>query len=307
MTRRHGPRPPRIVYGCRNQSDFEAFVSRHRRLLSHIEAYEDGTPTEDSYLHRGWCAVCRGERDFLVDYGYSWTDTAGKRRRNWRERLECQGCHLNNRMRSAVQLLLGNLTAGEGGRVYLTEQITPLYAALKGRITDLIGSEFLRDGTARGACNAAGIRHEDLTALSFPSGTFRCIGSFDVLEHVPDFRRGLAELLRCLEPAGWLLLSTPIFLHYDRTLVRARLDPHGTVQHLHEPEIHGDPLSGDGALCFYHFGWSLLDDLRDVGFYDPKVLLFWSRRNAHLGGLQPIILAQKPARMPADPPARHPA
>jgi hypothetical protein len=115
-----------------------------------------------------------------------------------------------------------------------------------------------------------------------------------VLEHVPDFQRGLAELARCLAPGGWLLLSTPMFLHYDRTQVRAVLGSDGVVEHLRDPEFHGDPLSADGVLCFYHFGWSLLDDLMAFGFCNPKIVLFWSRRYGHLGGLQPIILAQKP-------------
>ena len=34
-----------------------------------------------------------------------------------------------------------------------------------------------------------------------------------------------------------------------------------------EPEYHGDPISG-GVLCFHHFGWALLDDVREAGFAD---------------------------------------
>ena len=283
----------RIVYSCRNRAEFNDFLARHSRLIARMTLYEDGRPGDDRYIERGWCVVCDAERDFLVDDQYSWLDASGRRRRNWRERLECQACHLNNRMRAVVQLMLGNLGAGSGGQVYVTEQITPLFTALQAQIPGLVGSEFLRDGTSRGGVNAAGIRHEDLTALSFSDGAFRCIGSFDVLEHVPDFHRGLAEFARCLEPDGWLLLSTPIFLNYDRTLVRVVLNPEGIPEHLREPEHHGDPLSADGALCFYHFGWSLLDDLRAFGFNDPRVVLYWSRRYGHLGGFTPIILAQR--------------
>ncbi len=285
---------PRIIFSCSNRAEYEAFLARHGKLLTRISAYEQSLPDDESYMQRGWCAICNAETDFLVDYQYGSVDAAGMRRRNLRERLECQGCHLNSRMRAVVQLMLGNLDAEAGGRVYLTEQVTPLFKALQTRIPGLIGSEFLRDGTPRGARNAAGVRHEDLTALTFADGAFSSIGSFDVLEHVPDFQRGLAELARCLAPGGWLLLSTPIFPHYDRTQVRAVLSSKGEVEHLRNPEFHGDPLSADGVLCFYHFGWSLFDDLVAFGLHNPKLVLFWSRRYAHLGGLQPIILAQKP-------------
>jgi len=296
---------PRIIYSCRNRADFAAFCARHQRLISSIAAYEEGRPVDEWYMEQGWCAVCDTRTDFLVDFQYGWMDAAGRRQRNWRERLECQSCHLNSRMRAVVQLMIANLNAASGGRVYVTEQVTPLFKALQTRIANLVGSEFLRDGTSPGARNAAGIRHEDLTALTFPEEAFCCIGSFDVLEHVPDFQRGLAQLARCLQPGGWLLLSTPLLLHYDRTLVRAVIGPSGTLQHLQDPEFHGDPLSADGALCFYHFGWSLLDDLRAFGFQDPRIVLFWSRRYGHLGGLQPIILAQKPPRPASVPMTGH--
>jgi FkbM family methyltransferase len=291
------PAPPRvqpgIVYSCRDRAGYDAYVTRHRRLIARIAAHEDSRPDDASYMERGRCAVCGQEQDFLVDFQFGHTDASGRRRRNWRERLECQGCHLNNRMRAVVQLMLGNLGAASGGGVYLTEQVTPLFKAFKSRLPNLVGSEFLRDGTPRGEVNTDGIRHEDLTALSFGDEAFRYIGSFDVLEHVPDYRRGLAELARCLEPGGALLLSTPFFPHYDRTLIRAVVSAAGTIEHLAEPEFHGDPLSPEGALCFYHFGWSLLDDLRAAGFRDPRILLYWTRRYGHLGGLQPIILAHK--------------
>ena len=155
------------------------------------------------------------------------------------------------------------------------------------------GSEFLRDGTRRGQVNGQGIRHEDVTALTLPTASLDLICSFDVIEHVPDYRRGLREFSRCLAPGGLLLLSTPFFLDQPRTKVRAVLRMDGSITHLHAPEYHGDPLSADGALCFYHFGWSLLDDLRQARFVDVAVGLYWSRRHGHMGGLQHVLLARK--------------
>ena len=283
---------PRAIFTCRSRAEYNSFTARHRQLLAGIKAYEEQTPRDEHYMQRGRCAVCDAETDFLVDYQHGFVDAAGQRHRNWRERLECQRCRLNNRMRAVVQLMLGNLRAGSRGSVYLTEQVTPLFTVLKARIPDIVGSEFLRDGTPRGAFNASGVRHEDLTALSFPDASFQCIGSFDVLEHVPDYRRGLSELARCLTPGGWLLLSTPFFPDYDRTLVRAVVAG-GSVEHLCEPEFHGDPLAAEGVLCFYHFGWSLLDELAAAGFREPRIALYWSRRYGHLGGLQPVLLAQR--------------
>ena len=44
-----------------------------------------------------------------------------------------------------------------------------------------------------------------------------------------------------------------------------------SIRHLEPAELHGNPLSTDGILAFYHFGWSLLEDLRTVGFSDVRI------------------------------------
>jgi hypothetical protein len=53
--------------------------------------------------------------------------------------------------------------------------------------------------------------------------------------------------------------------------VRATMSSDGAIQHIEAPEVHSDPLSGTGILAFYHFGWSLLDDLRAAGFRDVRL------------------------------------
>jgi hypothetical protein len=71
-----------------------------------------------------------------------------------------------------------------------------------------------------------------------------------------------------------------------KTLVRARVLAGGEIEHLLEPEYHGDPLSEDGCLCYQHFGWDMLDDLRAAGFASVWACVYWSPRCAYLGGEQ---------------------
>jgi ubiquinone/menaquinone biosynthesis C-methylase UbiE len=49
----------------------------------------------------------------------------------------------------------------------------------------------------------------DATRLEFDEGVFDAVTMFDVLEHVPDDERAVAEALRVLKPGGYLLVSTP--------------------------------------------------------------------------------------------------
>lgn len=289
------PKPPTLAtYGCRNRADYKAFVGRHARLLTRIAAYEQAVSQQgETFYVPAWCSVCGKQSQLLVDYACSWVDPEGQRQRNWRERLQCVGCGLNNRMRAVFHLILGNLAVSDASRVFITEQTTPLYRFLQWNIPGLVGSEYLRDGTPRGGINSAGIRHEDITCLSFPDQSFDFICMFDVLEHVPDFSRAIIECARCLVPGGQLLLTAPFVCHYDRTLVRAVLRPDQSLQLLEPAEYHGDPICEEGVLCFYHFGWSLLEDLEAGGLFEPTLTVFWSRRYGYLGGLQSVILARR--------------
>jgi len=75
--------------------------------------------------------------------------------------------------------------------------------------------------------------------------------------------------------------------------VRARLDAKGEVEHLLPPEIHGNPISGEGSLCFQNFGWDILDTLRASGFSKASAHLYWAPWLGHLGLAMFIFSAQK--------------
>ncbi|GAB3729072.1 hypothetical protein GCM10028794_03170 [Silanimonas algicola] len=189
-----------------------------------------------------------------------------------REGLACSRCGINARMRQALSLLLEGVPLATA-RVYVTEQASPAFLWLQRQLPTVRGSEFGLDGArrsrlqwwfqrqgGRGALNEA-----DITALPDADASFDAIGCFDVLEHVPDYRAALREFARVLAPGGRLVLTVPFLETEQRTLVRARRRDDGRIEHLEPEEIHGDPVSG-GVLCFYHFGWDLLDALREAGF-----------------------------------------
>ena len=132
-----------------------------------------------------------------------------------------------------------------------------------------------------------GVRHEDLTALTFADATFRHVISQEVLEHVPDYRAALKECARVLEPGGKLLFTVP-FHRGERHGVLVRMRSNGTIEHLVEPpEYHGDPVDPNGCLCFYHFGWELIEDLKSAGFTTAAGYVFFSRDLCYSDSGQP--------------------
>lgn len=172
-------------------------------------------------------------------------------------------------------LLLDALPRPETARVYATEQASPFYLALRHRVGKLLGSEFQvafeqrlqlsrwlwKHGARRW------VRCEDVTALRMRDASLDAVVTLDVLEHVHDYRAALREFARVLKPGGVLVATMPFYADRDENVQIARLDGRGAIEHLGEPEFHGDPLSG-GVVCFHHFGWDLLAAIRGAGFRD---------------------------------------
>ncbi|PVM89171.1 class I SAM-dependent methyltransferase [Caulobacter endophyticus] len=259
---------------------------RHEFEMSLVEPVEP-------FFTTGYCGICRRPTAFTVTFAHAGpADETGRRAPNWREHMNCTHCGLNNRMRAAIQFLQDVMQADAGSELYITEQITPMFAYLKARHPNMIGSEFLHDGTKPGKYNSAGVRFEDLTRLSFQDNRFDGVLSFDVLEHVPDYELGLKEVHRVLKPGGKFLFTAPFDVNDPSTVIRATMDDKGQITHLMEPEYHGDPLT-DGVLCFQRFGWDVLDTMRGVGFKNAQLHFYWSSRLGYLGPMQFVVLAEK--------------
>jgi len=96
-----------------------------------------------------------------------------------------------------------------------------------------------------------------------------------------------------LRPGGVLLMTVPFFPERDATVQRAR-HAGGKLEHLLPPEYHGNPIDPEGGSLVYHdFGWDLLPMIREGGFSDAFIGLYWSLEYGHLGAPQTVIIATK--------------
>lgn len=243
-------------------------------------------PADD--LWEGHCALC----GVAVRFSLTVPDGGDA---NFREEMICPSCGLNARVRAGLHLATGGLP--ESAAIYITEQASRPFTWLQQRFPNAIGSEFTTDPEkivqlqhelteVLGGHGA--IRFEDVTRLSIDDASIDAVVSFDVLEHVPDHRAALAEFARVLVPGGRLVLTAPFIAANETTLVRARLDGNGDIEHLEEPEYHGDPVTG-GILCFYHFGWDLAGHAREAGFRDARMCMPWGPGLGYCGALWTLV------------------
>lgn len=212
---------------------------------------------------------------------------------NWRERLVCPITGLNNRLRAVVHLAGSELGLLPYESIYITEQVTPLYDYLQRRYPAIVGSEYLGESVKLGGLDSRGVRNEDLTQLTFRDESFDVVLSFDCFEHMPDFPTGMREMARVTKVGGRMLWSVPFRADRHDNLCRASLSKDGTLTHHEPPEYHGDPLSADGCLCYTHFGWEMLDQVRQCGFSDAYAVAYWSDIFGYLGVEQFMFVAIK--------------
>lgn len=287
-------RPPGLnVARVSTQREFDKHIDR-LRAESTIRSARERALSEGKECVRtlGYCFVCSRWATFSSSWAYSY-EQEGRLQINWREQLECPHCGLNNRMRAAIHLAAEEGVPLATSHVYATEQVTQLFQQVKLRARSVVGSEFLGDAIALGACNAHGVMNQDLTKLTFADNEFDLILCFEVLEHVPNYVGAFEECARVLKPGGKMMFSAPFDVNAATNQIRARVRDDGTVEHIEPPEYHGDPLSDAGCLCYQKLGWEMLDQMKQAGFRNVYGLLYYSTDYGYLGGEQIQFIAEK--------------
>jgi len=242
----------------------------------------------------GYCFHCNKKVKMRVDFEYGFKSLDGKIIPNFRERLTCEFCGLNSRMRAtlqAISYLCGDL---KNKKVYITEELTPLYDLLQKKCKFIKGSEFVPEKELGKRIKIDGVNKEinnqDLTRLTFKDKEFDLVISLDCLEHIFQYKKALSEIFRVLNRNGTFVFSVPFCLESEKNIERAKIK-NGAIVNLLPPEYHGDPVTQKGCLCFYHFGWEILENLKKIGYKESSALLYQSSNFGYLS--QGIIFYAK--------------
>lgn len=218
-------------------------------------------PTQE---HQITCSVCGQRAEFVKDDAVA-----------TRDNFRCPKCRSMLRQRDLAQIIVDEF--GDGRTFSLNDLIR------SGRLDDLsiyeIGfrgpiaerlrklpkyvQSYLWSDTPHGE-SKNGIRCEDLRQLTFESDSFDLILSLEVLEHVFDLPKALAEIHRVLKPGGIHVFTVPVrYPLPEQSLARATMR-RGRVVNL-EPERFHTAADGSQVLLVTEFGADLMDMHEEVG------------------------------------------
>lgn len=273
---------PKFV--AQNQNEFfDGFTSREFHEIRDRESPFISDKQLHTFYLKQFCLCCNKSTDMLVDYEYAHKNNDGLFVPNWRERLVCPGCGMNNRQRLIAKLTQQHIFKNNNCSIYFMEQITPIYNWIRTKFPrlNIYGSEYLGYDYQGGELYN-GIRHEDVMNLSFQDNSFDLIISNDVFEHVPNPFVAFKECFRTLTHRGTLLATIPFHSAQANSTARAELKNNELI-HLLPPQYHGNPLSPDGCLVFHDFGWDIMSDFRNAGFGEHCLEIYHDDKYGHWG------------------------
>ncbi|MFA6954576.1 MAG: class I SAM-dependent methyltransferase [Thermoanaerobaculia bacterium] len=207
----------------------------------------------DEYLfeHPGRCPICEKRVTFVA-------------RNPWfRDNLLCPGCGSIPRERALMFCIERFLPDWSRGHVHESSPIER-GASIKLRGSARYVASQFDPSIAPGARGAGGWVNQDLEKQTFSDNSFDLVVTQDVFEHIFDIDAAAREIARTLRPGGVHVFTTPLINGTKPSEPTAIREADNSITHLVPPSYHGNPMSADGALVTWHFGFDLASRIASV-------------------------------------------
>ena len=199
---------------------------------------------------------------------------------NQREGLLCRNCGSNLRSRQLAKSIVDALNTRMGLQALHLDELCGMPKMQTLSVAEINAAGHLhpfltklpRLSYSEYGSNNPAVPSEDLQNLTYPDASFDLIVNSDVLEHVPDPERALAEIRRVLKPDGLHIFSVPVIWNQKRTRCRAEIRG-GQLVHLLPPSHHGSRHDTKlDFLVFQEFGQDFIETCERIGWKMEKML-----------------------------------
>jgi SAM-dependent methyltransferase len=237
--------------------------------------------SEVVYRRKGFCPICDAEAEFTAT-------------RDWyRDYLLCSGCGSIPRERGLALVLERRFP---NWRKFAIHESSPVNRGISAKMarecSKYVATQFF-PGEELGK-TIRGFRNENLEAQTFADESFDLVVSLDVMEHVNHPDKVMQEVARTLKPRGAYLFTVPTYKERTVGERRALYKPDGSVEHFAEPEYHGNPVSDEGSLVTFHYGYDLAELLSSWSGMDVEVVRYHDHRHGVIGEFTEVYLTTKP-------------
>ena len=230
------------------------------------------------YDRAGWCPICAAERRFQASQHW------------YRDFLRCSGCGSIPRERALTLVLERRFPDWRQRDIH---ESSPAERGISRKLRDecpgYLATQFFPD--APPGETVRGFRNENLEAMSFEDARFDLTVTLDVMEHVNQPDRVLREVGRTLKPGGAYLFTVPTYKDRVASQRRAHYRGDGSVEHMAEPEYHGNPVSEAGSLVTFHYGYDFAEMIHAWAGLDVEVIRFHDHRHGVIGDFTEVYLA----------------
>lgn len=166
---------------------------------------------------------------------------------------------------------------------------------IRSECSDYVGTQYYPDVTPGEM--VGDWRCENIEKTTFADERFDIVMSLDVTEHVFNPGDMFRDIYRTLKPGGIHISTFPIRNYQvEPTKQLARLGKDGEVEFLKTPpEYHGNPISGDGALVTWDYGYDIHKVIAWWVPFQVEISRFADRHQGILGEYTEVILCEKRA------------
>ncbi len=191
--------------------------------------------------HHGFCPVCQA---------YTLFSTQNVWFRNF---YVCTKCGTAPRDRQLFKLLYKqDINFNE-----VVLEFAPSNEYIKRIFRNYTGSHYFPDEKPGKIIN--GFRNENIENTTYHDNTFDFVIHEDVFEHIFHPIKAIKEIYRILKVGGKSIFCFPIYENLEKTIVRAKIDEHGEITHILEPDYHGNPIDKEGSLVVYEYGCDIIE------------------------------------------------
>lgn len=256
-----------------------------RRQSSDLQKLSElvlGEPPNIVHQRAGWCPVC--EKDVRFAANHQWL----------RDHYICPECGSIPRERAIMRILQERFPNWRNLRIHESSPVgRGSSAKLAADCKSYVHSQFDPELGFGNIHPAKGYRSENLEKQTFAEEAFDLVITQDVMEHVFDVEAAFREIHRTLKPGGSHIFTTPLVRKNRPSQCRATRGLDGSVTHHLTPEYHANPVSNEGSLVTWDWGFDITKIISDAGAGDAEIHNSHDERMGIEGELLEVIVQSK--------------